>query len=223
MVTADKVTTIAEFAYPAPVHLTAAKDATRPALTAVQIKGHGNTVTMAAADGFRMLLCILTVADAIEEPFERLVPAEFLAGFQKQVNKKQFNPQLKQLQVLSDGTVGYLHEVSHNLVTCDSIQATFPDVERIIPWQAAESQARPQEVAFNPKYLADMQKALGHKTADIVRWLPLSRSSAQMFIARSVNDDADLVYVVMPMHSEELTAEDIQGLNAKVSGGQADD
>jgi DNA polymerase-3 subunit beta len=57
----------------------AATEESRPVLTGVSSKFEGNTLTMAAADGFRLAVYKLPLADKVKETAEVIIPARTLA------------------------------------------------------------------------------------------------------------------------------------------------
>jgi DNA polymerase-3 subunit beta len=56
----------------------AATDDSRPVLTGVNTKFEGNTLTLAASDGFRLSVFKLPLADAVAEPVEIVIPSRAL-------------------------------------------------------------------------------------------------------------------------------------------------
>jgi DNA polymerase-3 subunit beta len=111
------------------VELAAAQDDSRPVLAGVLTRFEGNTITLAAADGFRLAVRQADLADSIESKFDLIVPARAyrelarIIGDHSEPLTLSITPNQSQLLVRVDET-----EFLSRL-----IEGTFPDFRQIIP------------------------------------------------------------------------------------------
>jgi len=107
----------------------AATDESRPILTGVLAKFSGKTLTLAAADGFRLSVRTAQLEDGVDEPIEVIIPARALAelsrisGDQKDPVSITVTPQRSQI---------LFHLTNIDLVS-QLIDGKFPPYEAIIP------------------------------------------------------------------------------------------
>ena len=107
----------------------AATDESRPILTGVLAKFSGKTLTLAAADGFRLSVRTAQLEDGVDEPLEVIIPARALAelsrisGDQKDPVSITVTPQRSQI---------LFHLTNIDLVS-QLIDGKFPPYEAIIP------------------------------------------------------------------------------------------
>lgn len=107
----------------------AATDEARPVLTGVHTSIEGDTLTLAAADGFRLAVNNLSLSDPISEKIEAIVPARSynelvrLLVDQKEPVKITFNPERSQV----------LFKLESVEMVSQLIQGQFPNFNQLIP------------------------------------------------------------------------------------------
>jgi DNA polymerase III subunit beta len=110
------------------VVFSAASDDSRPVLAGVLVRVKDDTLTLAAADGFR--LAVRTVDATGATPFESIIPARSL----DMIAKLAANAETVELLIAPNGNQALFRVGSTEVVT-RLIEGCFPDVERIIPQQ----------------------------------------------------------------------------------------
>ena len=111
------------------VEFAAASDDSRPVLTGVNIKADGSKLTLAAADGFRLAVATLTLAEAPSEALTVIVPARALRELARLIAdsnepiEMRVNPQRTQV----------LFATTDVEMVAQLIQGTFPNYEQLIP------------------------------------------------------------------------------------------
>ena len=107
----------------------AATDDTRPVLAGVLLTIDGDEMTLAAADGFRLAVRTVTLAEPLPEPLSLLVPGRTLnelariIGDSDELVKIAATPSRNQV----------MFEYPNILVVSRLIEGQFPDYQRIIP------------------------------------------------------------------------------------------
>jgi DNA polymerase-3 subunit beta len=107
----------------------AATDDTRPVLAGVLLTIDGDEMTLAAADGFRLAVRTVTLAEPAPEPLSLLVPGRTLnelariIGDSDEIVKIAATPSRNQI----------MFEYPNILVVSRLIEGQFPDYQRIIP------------------------------------------------------------------------------------------
>lgn len=107
----------------------AATDEARPVLTGVYTALEGDTLTLAAADGFRLAVNKLALAEAVESTVEAIVPARSfnelvrLLGDQEEPVRITFNAQRSQV----------LFQLKGIEMVSQLIQGQFPNFQQLIP------------------------------------------------------------------------------------------
>ena len=107
----------------------AATDESRPILTGVLAKFSGKTLTLAAADGFRLSVRTALLEDGVDEPLEVIIPARALAelsrisGEEKDPITITVTPQRSQI----------LFHLSNIDLVSQLVDGKFPPYEAIIP------------------------------------------------------------------------------------------
>ncbi len=107
----------------------AATDESRPILTGVYVKFSGKTLTMAAADGFRLSVRTAQLEDGVDEPIEVIIPARALAELGR-IAGEQTDP--IQMLVTPQKSQILFHLTNIDLVS-QLIDGRFPDYTAIIP------------------------------------------------------------------------------------------
>jgi DNA polymerase-3 subunit beta len=74
------------------VAFAAATEESRPVLTGVDAEFDGNTLTLAAADGFRLAVYKLSLAQAVAQKTEVIIPARTLAELSRLVTEQEIKP-----------------------------------------------------------------------------------------------------------------------------------
>jgi DNA polymerase-3 subunit beta len=111
------------------VVFSAAADESRPILTGVLAKFSGKSLTLAAADGFRLSVRSAQLEDGVDEPIEVIIPARALAelsrisGDQEDPISISVTPQRSQV----------LFQLSNIELVSQLIDGKFPPYEGIIP------------------------------------------------------------------------------------------
>ncbi len=107
----------------------AATDESRPILTGVYAKLSGKTLTMAAADGFRLSVRTAQLEDGVDEPIEVIIPARALIELSR-IAGEQTDP--IQMLVTPQKSQVLFHLTNIDLVS-QLIDGKFPDYTAIIP------------------------------------------------------------------------------------------
>lgn len=185
----------------AQVVFAAATEETRPVLTGVLCEFHGDTLTMAAADGFRLAVHKAHLNGKVKERAEIIIPARTLNELQRlltdekepvsivvNANKSQVMFRLKEAEVVSQ-----------------LIQGSFPNYKQLIP----QSCTTGAEMS-----LAEFTKAT--KTASIFA----REGSAIVRLQITPGQKNALGQVVLSARAEEV-GEDTGSVDAVVTGEEA--
>jgi len=111
------------------VAFAAATDESRPILTGVLAQFENETLTLAAADGFRLSVRSVTLPDAVSEPFSIIIPAQALtelrrvSGEQEEEVTIHVTPERNQV----------IFELADVVLVSQLIDGNFPDYRQIIP------------------------------------------------------------------------------------------
>ena len=107
----------------------AATEESRPVLTGVCAQFEGDTLTLAAADGFRLAVYKLTVSEPVNEPVEVIIPARTLSELNRLITDQEepvdimLNPNKSQI---------LFHLKNIDLVS-QLIQGNFPNYTQLTP------------------------------------------------------------------------------------------
>jgi DNA polymerase-3 subunit beta len=107
----------------------AATEESRPVLTGVCTQFEGSTITLAAADGFRLAVFKMPIKDKISEKIEVIIPARTLAelnrliGDQEEAITVTLNPNKSQV----------LFRLKSTELVSQLVQGTFPNYSQLIP------------------------------------------------------------------------------------------
>ncbi len=113
----------------AQVVFAASRDDARPVLTGVLITVEGSTMTMAAADGFRLSVRKAQLPAAVEQPLRAIVPARALnelariAGDDKETVRMTLPP----------GRGQVVFSLKDAELRCQLVEGAFPEYTQIIP------------------------------------------------------------------------------------------
>ncbi|WP_343386079.1 DNA polymerase III subunit beta [Candidatus Amarobacter glycogenicus] len=111
------------------VEFAAATDDSRPVLTGVHVKTDGVRLTLAAADGFRLAVADITLAESPSESVEVIIPSRALRELSRLVGESneqvemRINPQRTQV----------LFAMTDVEMVAQLIQGTFPNYNQLIP------------------------------------------------------------------------------------------
>jgi DNA polymerase-3 subunit beta len=179
----------------------AATEESRPVLTGVDAKFEGKSVTLAAADGFRLAVYKMPLAEAVTKATEVIIPARTLAELNRLIAEQEeavvitVNPDKGQA----------LFKLKNVELVSQLIQGTFPNYAQLIP----QSFATKATIG-----VADFLRAT--KTASI-----FARDGSGI-IRLVVTPGAEMApgKVVVSARSEEV-GDDVGEIDAVVEGGEA--
>jgi DNA polymerase-3 subunit beta len=107
----------------------ASRDDARPVLTGVLITVEGKTMTMAAADGFRLSVRKAELKSAVDQPLRAIVPARALNELARIAadDKEQVH------MVLPPGRGQVVFSLKDAELRCQLVEGAFPEYQQIIP------------------------------------------------------------------------------------------
>lgn len=111
------------------VVFSAATDDSRPVLTGVDLTIEGDTLTFAAADGFRLAVRHLKLKKKVAEKQEVIVPARALAELNRLLQDQDEPVQM----TVNANKTQVLFRLKDVELVAQLIQGTFPDYSRLIP------------------------------------------------------------------------------------------
>jgi len=107
----------------------AATEESRPVLTGVDAKFEGNLVTLAAADGFRLAVYKLPLAEAVSKETEVVIPARTLAELNRLIAEQE-----EAVEITVNPDKGQaLFKLKNIELVSQLIQGTFPNYSQLIP------------------------------------------------------------------------------------------
>ena len=109
----------------------AAKEDNRPILTGILAKFDGATLTMAAADGYRLAVRTATLESPVSQPISLIIPARTLAELSRIITE---NDTTVYISIPPGRSQVMFHLESVDIVS-QLIDGKFPDYEQIIPKQ----------------------------------------------------------------------------------------
>jgi DNA polymerase-3 subunit beta len=109
----------------------AAKEDNRPILTGILAKFDGATLTMAAADGYRLAVRTATLESPVAQPISLIIPAKTLAELSRIITE---NDTTVYISIPPGRSQVMFHLESVDIVS-QLIDGKFPDYEQIIPKQ----------------------------------------------------------------------------------------
>ena len=111
------------------VTFAAATDDTRPILTGVSTRFEGNTMTMAATDGFRLSVRNAEFPGFVEEPVSVIIPARALSELARIVD-----PEVEHIFVsLPTDRNQIIFDMDNIVMVSQLIEGSFPDYTPVIP------------------------------------------------------------------------------------------
>ncbi len=111
------------------VVFSAATDDSRPVLTGVDLVVEGDTLTLAAADGFRLAVRTLKLKKKVSEKQEVIVPAKALAELNRLLQDQEEPVQM----TFNTNKTQVMFRLKDIELVAQLIQGTFPDYSRLIP------------------------------------------------------------------------------------------
>jgi DNA polymerase-3 subunit beta len=111
------------------VAFAASTDEARPVLMGVLVKVEKDTITMAAADGFRLSVRTSTLSGAAAQPLTAIIPARALSELARITSE---GDQMIQM-VIPKGRGQVVFRVKDAELVSQLIDGTFPDYQQIIP------------------------------------------------------------------------------------------
>jgi DNA polymerase-3 subunit beta len=107
----------------------AATEESRPVLTGVDAKFEGKSVTLAAADGFRLAVYKMSLAEAVSKATEVIIPARTLAELNRLIAEQE-----EPVAVTVNPDKGQaLFKLKNIELVSQLIQGTFPNYAQLIP------------------------------------------------------------------------------------------
>ncbi|HUF53389.1 MAG TPA: DNA polymerase III subunit beta [Dehalococcoidia bacterium] len=122
----------------------AATDDTRPVLTGIHTLAEDQTLTLAAADGFRLAVHTLPLSQEVAEKVEVIIPARALREVERLLGEEADTVELS----INAGRSQALFKLKTVEVVANLIQGTFPNYSQLIP------------SSFNTKAQIDMKQFL---------------------------------------------------------------
>jgi len=113
----------------AQVVFAAATEETRPVLTGVYSEFDGNTLTLAAADGFRLAVHKAPLAEPVAERIEVIIPAHALTELQRLLTDQEEPVEL----TINPNRSQVLFRLKDVELVSQLIQGTFPNYNQLIP------------------------------------------------------------------------------------------
>ena len=134
----------------------ASTDPTMPMLCAVRFEWDGTRARIVATDRYRLLIEDVTPADDVDhsgiEPFHFLLGRADAKAALTAIKANKF----AQPELVYDGGEAVEFRSYPNSVRYQTVQATFPPYESLIPELGTEKPT--DRIAFNPQFLADLGK-----------------------------------------------------------------
>ncbi|MBA7560943.1 MAG: DNA polymerase III subunit beta [Dehalococcoidia bacterium] len=107
----------------------AATEESRPVLTGVDAKFEGNTATLAAADGFRLAVYTMPLAEAVSKETEVIIPARTLAELNRLIAEQE-----EPVEIMVNPDKGQaIFKLKNIELVSQLIQGTFPNYSQLIP------------------------------------------------------------------------------------------
>lgn len=111
------------------VAFAAATDDARPVLTGIQTSLDGDTLTMAAADGFRLAVQTIRLSSAVSEKVDVIIPARSLRELDRLLAEQE-EPVIMTVNAQRSQVLFRLNNVE---MVSQLVQGTFPNYRQLIP------------------------------------------------------------------------------------------
>ena len=179
----------------------AATEESRPVLTGVCTQFEGSTLTLAAADGFRLAVFKLPIPDKVSQKTEVIIPARTLAelnrlmGDQEEAVSITLNPNKSQV----------LFRLKNTELVSQLVQGTFPNYSQLIP------------KSYNTRVMVNVAEFLrATKTASIFA----RDGSGIVRLVVTPGSEASPGRLAISARSEEI-GDDVGEIDATVEGADA--
>lgn len=183
------------------VAMAAATDDSRPVLTGIKVELEGDTMTLAAADGFRLGVDQAKLTTPFEGKIGFIVPARTFQEVQRFISDQSDDVEL----TVSENRSQVLFRLTNTEIVSQLIQGNFPDYAKLIPASTGT------EAAVN---LQDFQQAA--KAASIFA----RDGSGIVRLHITPNEDGEPGKLTVSSKAEEL-GENKSEIDAKVKGDGA--
>jgi len=111
------------------VGFAAATEESRPVLTGVDAKFDGDSLTLAAADGFRLAVYKLPLTEAVSKAIEVIIPARTLAELSRLIAEQK-----EAVEITANPSKGQaLFRLKNIELVSQLVQGTFPNYAQLIP------------------------------------------------------------------------------------------
>ena len=107
----------------------AATEESRPVLTGVDARFNGDLLTLAAADGFRLAVYKLTLAEPVSQEAEVIIPARSLAELSRLMSDQDETVDI----TINPNKSQALFRLKNMELVSQLVQGTFPQYEQLIP------------------------------------------------------------------------------------------
>lgn len=107
----------------------AATEESRPVLTGVSARFEGDTLTLAAADGFRLAVFKLNVAEPVSEKTEVIIPARTLSELNRLIAEQEEPVDI----MLNPGKSQILFRLKNIELVSQLVQGNFPNYSQLTP------------------------------------------------------------------------------------------
>ena len=107
----------------------AATEESRPVLTGVCTQFEGDALTLAAADGFRLAVYKLPIADPVSQKMEVIIPARTLAELNRLMAEQEESVDI----MLNPNKSQVLFQLKNVQLVSQLVQGTFPNYSQLIP------------------------------------------------------------------------------------------
>lgn len=137
------------------VQCATAKDAAQPALAGIYLKAEGHTLTVVAADGFRLSVATATLPDAVDEAAHAILEKAPFLALLKVLNLNRKGGALVSVET----DAGAWRFAQGSVMAVPTIDATFPDYAAI----AGRHEALTPTFSVNAKLLASVLAVHGNE------------------------------------------------------------
>ncbi|MFC1967596.1 DNA polymerase III subunit beta [Chloroflexota bacterium] len=111
------------------VAFAAATEESRPVLTGIDAQFEGDSLTMAAADGFRLAVYKLPVASTVAEKAEVIIPARTLSELNRLMGDQEEPVEV----IMSPNNSQVLFRLKNAELVSQLVQGTFPNYNQLVP------------------------------------------------------------------------------------------
>ena len=179
----------------------AATEESRPVLTGVCTQFEGNTLTLAAADGFRLAVFKLPIKDKVSQKIEVIIPARTLA----ELNRLMVDQEEAVTITLNPNKSQVLFRLKSTELVSQLVQGTFPNYSQLIP------------KSYNTRVMVNVAEFLrATKTASIFA----RDGSGIVRLVVTPGSESNPERLAVSARSEEI-GDDVGEIDATVEGAEA--